>query len=189
MARDQLGDDERRALETREEGPFPQRFIALYHAYLDPIYRYCVRRLPTTEDAEDATSLIFTKALTGLPHQRNDVALRSWLFAIAHNVVADHYRSRRPTIGLTAAETLPGSDQVEVHVHDADELRTLLAQLPPEQARVIELRLSGLTGPEIARVLGKSHAAIKVTQFRAYSRLRQLFGLTLDGVEVHDAGR
>jgi hypothetical protein len=42
------------------------------------------------EAAEDATSLVFAKALAGLPSYRADGAtFRSWLFTIAHNVVID----------------------------------------------------------------------------------------------------
>src|SRR6185436_12504397 len=69
--------------------PDAQAFAALYDHYLDPIYKYCYRRLPTAEDAEDATSLVFAKALVDLPRQRDPGVLRSWLFAIAHNVVVD----------------------------------------------------------------------------------------------------
>jgi DNA-directed RNA polymerase specialized sigma24 family protein len=36
--------------------------------------------------------------------------------------------------------------------------------------------LAGLTGPEIAEVLGRNTSAIKSTQFRAYARLRALIG-------------
>jgi hypothetical protein len=35
------------------------RFRAIYDQYVRAIYQYCYRRLPTIEDAEDATSLIF----------------------------------------------------------------------------------------------------------------------------------
>jgi RNA polymerase sigma-70 factor, ECF subfamily len=160
-----------------------QAFAALYDHYLDPIYKYCSRRLPTAEDAEDATSLVFAKALVDLPRQRDSGAVRPWLFAIAHNVVADHYRARRPTLGLTAADAVPDRASAEACSHDDDELRSLLARLPADQARILELRLAGLTGPEIAQVLGKSHAAVKVAQFRAYARLRQLLRPSDGGTE------
>jgi len=56
-------------------------------------------------------------------------------------------------------------------------LRDALAQLPEEQRRIVELRLSGLNGVEIAAVLEKTHAAIKSSQFRAYARLRELLSI------------
>lgn len=166
-----------------------QAFAALYAHYLDPIYKYCYRRLPTVEDAEDATSLVFAKALVDLPRQRDPGALRSWLFTIAHNVVADYYRARRPTVVLTDADAVTDRASTEARCLDDDELRSLLARLPSEQGRILELRLAGLTGPEIARVLGKSHAAVKVAQFRAYTRLRELLRPSVENMEVRDVRR
>jgi RNA polymerase sigma-70 factor (ECF subfamily) len=82
-----------------------QAFAALYDAYFDPVYRYCFRRLGSREGAEDATSLVFAKALAALPHYREDnPSFRSWLFAIAHSVLTDVLRSRRPDQSLTALD-------------------------------------------------------------------------------------
>lgn len=47
-----------------------QAFAPLYARYLQPIYRYCYRRLGTCVMAEDATSEVFVKALAGLPRYR-----------------------------------------------------------------------------------------------------------------------
>jgi DNA-directed RNA polymerase specialized sigma24 family protein len=41
---------------------------------------------------------------------------------------------------------------------------------------VVELRLAGLSGPEIALALGRSPGAVRLAQFRAYARLRDLLG-------------
>jgi RNA polymerase sigma-70 factor (ECF subfamily) len=153
-----------------------QAFAVLYRDHLTPVYHYCARRLPTLEDAEDATSQIFTKALATLATQREPSSLRSWLFTIAHNVIADHYRARHLTVALTDVAAEPSADAArpEAEVLDRDMVRSLLARLPGEQARIVELRLAGLTREEIARVLGKNPNAIKVAQFRAYARLREL---------------
>lgn len=50
----------------------------------------------------------------------------------------------------------------------------MLGKLPTDQRRVVELRLAGLTGPEIASVLGRSHDAVKKLQGRAIAKLRDL---------------
>ena len=163
-------------------------FRALYACYLDPVYKYCYRRLPTVEDAEDATSQIFAKAFAALADQRGDHDLRAWLFTIAHNVVADHYRSRRPTLDLGHAEAIiDTSDSPEALAVGADALRSLLTRVPPDQAQILELRLAGLTGPEIAQVLGKSPGAIRVAQFRAYERLRLILGDAPPHTETRNA--
>lgn len=152
-------------------------FAALYDRYLGPIYRYCFSRLGTKEAAEDATGLIFTKALDGLTSCR-DGHFRSWLFAIARNVVVDAHRSARPAEPLEAAAELPdpspSPDDLALRADDGRTVRALLTQLTPEQREIVELRLAGLTGPEIAQALGRTHAAVRVAQFRAYTRLRSL---------------
>ena len=65
-------------------------------------------------------------------------------------------------------------------------IQTLLAQLPTDDRRLLELRLSGLSGSEIAHVLGRSHGAVKVAQFRAIERLRSLITETADRRGDHD---
>ena len=66
-----------------------EAFAALYARYVDPVYRYSLSRLGDREAAEDATSQVFVHALAALPRYREQGSFRSWLFAIAHNVVTD----------------------------------------------------------------------------------------------------
>jgi DNA-directed RNA polymerase specialized sigma24 family protein len=46
--------------------------------------------------------------------------------------------------------------------------------LGTEQRQVVNLRLAGLTGPEIADAMGKSHAAVKMLQHRAVQNLKSI---------------
>ena len=164
-------------LVARAKGDAPS-FAALYCRYVDTVYRYCYHRLGTRQLAEDATSEIFLKAFTGLRGCRDERSFRSWLFAIAHNAVTDSYRGRHVDVPLELAALLldsaPGPEEQAVLADGDCSVRALLAQLSPQQARIIELRLAGLTGPEIARVLGCSLASVKIGQFRGYNRLREI---------------
>lgn len=56
-------------------------------------------------------------------------------------------------------------------------VRRLLDHLSPLQREVVELRLAGLTGIEVADALGRNHGAVKAIQFRAIARLRDLLGV------------
>ena len=157
----------------------PNAFAVLYRRYVDPVYRYCYRRLGGAEAAEDATALVFTKALAALATYRADgPSFRSWLFAIAHNAVADDLRRHRPTSPLAAALNLtdpgPTPEERVLAEETSRTVRTLLAQLPSDQARIVELRLAGLTGEEVAHALGRKPNTVKVAQHRAYTRLRAL---------------
>ena len=153
-------------------------FAPLHKRYADPIYRYCYRRLGSHDAAADATGQTFAKALAALPRYRHrETSFRSWLFAIAHNVVTDAYRRRRPDASLAAAalvaDAAPSPEEQALAAEDRRSLRALLDRLPVDQGRVVDLRLAGLTGPEIARVLGKTALSVKSLQFRAYARLRR----------------
>jgi DNA-directed RNA polymerase specialized sigma24 family protein len=64
VAEPDSSDDELVALAMED----PRHFSLLYARYLDPVHRYCYRRLGSREAAEDATSLVFTRALTAFPH-------------------------------------------------------------------------------------------------------------------------
>ncbi len=166
-------------------------FAPLYARYADPVYRYCYRRLGTKEAAEDATSLVFANALAALPRYRAG-SFRPWLFAIAHNVVANDLKAARPVLPLAAtAELVAGTPTPEEAALAAERqrlLRALLDRLPADQRRVAELRLAGLSGTEIAEAMGRSHAAVRMLQQRAVARLRRLLGPDPDAEEARDDG-
>jgi len=160
----------------------PQALAPLYHHYVDGVYHYCFRRLGDTEDAADITSLIFSRALAALPHYRGAGSFRSWLFAIAHNAVIDGRQDARPWVPLEAdadrIDPTPDPEELALRADAAQEIRTVLAQLPRDQRQVVELRLAELTNSEMAVILGRSVPAIKMLQGRALIRLRALLDAT-----------
>jgi RNA polymerase sigma-70 factor, ECF subfamily len=162
-------------------------FAPLYMRYVEPVYRYCVRWLGVKEAAEDVTAHVFARAMDALPRFRNDgPSFRSWLFAIAHNALVDAQRAQRPTGSFSLAAVVPdGRPGPEDQALADEEQRTvleLLSGLAPEQRRVLELRLAGLTTKEIAAVLGRSPEAVRMTQSRAAARLREMLGSSREGV-------
>lgn len=149
-------------------------FTVLYQQYVAPIYRYCYGRLGGREAAEDATSTIFLRAFASRDQFRGG-SFAAWLFTIARHVVVDASRKRRDEPLAAADERVDPSQSAEEAALAADaarDLATMLQPLSTDQRRVIELRLAGLSGAEIAAVMGKSVASIKMLQFRAVRRLR-----------------
>jgi RNA polymerase sigma-70 factor (ECF subfamily) len=163
-----------------EPSPRVEAFADLYETHARAVLRYCQLRIADPHEAEDAAALIFTRAFGAWPPD-DPASARSWLFAIAHNVVANHYRqqaTRGPRQSLDGALEVrdPDSTPLEraIERESRDELRAAVTQLSDDQREVVELRLAGLTGPEIAASLGKSHAAVKMLQLRAVQKLRTL---------------
>ena len=169
----------------------PQAFAALYDRYFEPVYRYCYHRLGSREAAEDATSQVFLQVLAALPRYQEGGTFRSWLFTIAHNQIANRERERWPDRALDIvgehADPSPLPEELALAADEHRALAAAITMLPRDQRRVIELRLAGLTGREIAQMLGRSHPAVKMLQLRAVERLRDLLDGSAMGREAHDA--
>lgn len=162
-------------------------FEPLYRAYADRVYRYCLRRLDDPDRAADATSAIFIKAMQSIGTCQPG-SFRSWLFSIAHNVTIDARRTHRTHSELqdAAAVVSPESSPEEAAIifETRLEIVALLDRLTPDQRDVVELRLAGLDGYEIAEALGRSRASVDTAQSRAVARLRAVMG-----VQVPKQGR
>jgi len=162
-------------------------FAPLYEKYFDGVYGYCLRSLREPEAAADATSQTFAKALKALPGYKA-WSFRSWLFAIAHNVIIDSVRRRKPTAPIEAAGEIsdhsPGPEDVYLSLESQHSIARLLSELTDEQRQVVELRMAGLSGQEIADAMDSSVGAVKALQFRAYTRLRKLLSKETNDVRL-----
>jgi RNA polymerase sigma-70 factor (ECF subfamily) len=105
-----------------------------------------------------------------------DRPFRPWLFAIAHNLVIDSWRSHKVTVPIEQLTNIAGGEsspeQVALHQERSSEIHTLLRGLPERERQVVELRLAGLAGQEIAEVLGCSQPAVRAAHHRAIEHLR-----------------
>jgi RNA polymerase sigma-70 factor, ECF subfamily len=154
-------------------------FGVLYDRYASPVYRYCYRRLGDRAAAEDATSATFLRAIEALPGFRGG-SFRAWLYTIAHSVVVNGARRRTESAldeTYEVADPAVSPEEAAIAADDRRQIVELLASLPEEQRRVIELRLAGLSGNEIAESIGKSVAAVKMLQHRAMQRFRRTLAI------------
>ena len=112
-------------------------------------------------------------------------------FSIAHNAVADFYRSAGMNSPLAHIAHLPAPgpslEEQATSGERREAVRQALTQLSAEQRQVVELRMAGMTGPEIAQALGRSHDSVRTTQRRALAQIRTLLGITPEQREGRDA--
>jgi RNA polymerase sigma-70 factor, ECF subfamily len=60
-----------------------QEFQRLYQEQAGPIYRFVSSKVGNREDAEDLTSHIFLKAVSGINQERSLQSMHKWLFLVA----------------------------------------------------------------------------------------------------------
>jgi RNA polymerase sigma factor (sigma-70 family) len=151
-------------------GGDPRALEAIYRRYHQPIYRYCRAILADRDLAQDALQATMLKASASLPGERRRIALKPWLFRIAHNEAITLLRARQPTAELDAEHPAPHVD-VERSVADRERLRQLvrdLERLPDRQRAALVMReLSGLGFGEIGSALGVSPEAAKQAVYEA----------------------
>ena len=156
----------------------PAAFGELYDRYAAQIYRFVRSRVHDNGLAEDLTAEVFLNALRHIKSYRDQGRPFScWLYRIAANAVASHYRSQRSPVSLDeqldlAAPLIDPLDEVVAR----ERLRAVwkaVDRLPAQQRAAMILKFSAdLTMEDIATVLGKSSAAAKLLIYRAVQRLR-----------------
>jgi RNA polymerase sigma-70 factor (ECF subfamily) len=188
---DQAIADEPTAIVAAQQDP--AKFAPLYAHYHPLVVGYCYRRVGTLEQAEDIAQQVFVRVLRNLPSYRPvaGASFRSWIFTIAHNAIIDHRRRTRDIGSYDRDATLQPVDRaplpVDLVLRDERKQQMLdaISRLSPGQRAVVELRLAGLKGREIAETLDMSLGAVKSAQLRAFATLRTL----LDTPENDDAIR
>src|SRR2546421_1036371 len=144
----------------------------LYEQYSSRIFGYCLRRLPSREEAEDAVQHTFMNAFRGLQRGVVPRSESAWLFKIAENVCRERQRSawRRSRLELVQdPDDMASLAAAPVRSHDElAGIADALAELPPNQQRAILLReWQGLSYKEIAEQLALSEGAVETLLFRA----------------------
>ena len=145
--------------------------------HYDEVFRYCARRLPTTEDAKDATQEVFLRlAKSNALYDSREKPL-AYLYTCARNVCIDTSRRARPvsTLDETDAARIPDPAQ-DLHQRDLL-LADALSRLPDEEQEVLELRYGqDLKVTDVAAILGKSRFALYRIERRALDKLKKMMG-------------
>ena len=156
-------------------------FDVLYRRHVTPIYRYCYARTNNVTDAEDLTAQTFLAALESVNRFRGKSHFLAWLFGIARNKCADHYRKvyAQPyePIEVNDDPVDPTSEDLEERVFLGailDCIDRMLGQLSHDRLEALRLRYwGGLNVREVAKVMQRSEAATKMLVSRAISDLRE----------------
>jgi RNA polymerase sigma factor (sigma-70 family) len=149
----------------------------IFSDYHQPLYRYCLAIVGNRADAEDALQETMVKVLRSLPGEQREIALRPWLYRVAHNESIQVLRRRRDNVTLEGTQEDPVgglAEQVEVR----ERLRQLvsdLGALPERQRGVLLMReAAGLDFEEIGAALETTPAVARQTLYEARLGLREM---------------
>ena len=155
----------------------------LFERHQSKILGFCVRRLNTREEAEDAVQTVFVNALRALQRGVVPISEEAWLFKIAENVCLETHRAngRRRLREVSEPEDLadPVARDEVVESDTARELIAALDTLPGSQRRALLLReWRGLSYKEIATDLRCTVGAVETLIFRARRNMAQALSQT-----------
>jgi RNA polymerase sigma-70 factor (ECF subfamily) len=151
------------------------RFDRLFETTYDSIYRYCLRRVDSS-DAEDCAADVFAVAWRRRLQMPGDESQVAWLFAVAYRVIGNQYRARRRRANLRLRLTSMSKTTQENsadHGHDTEPILNALGHLSGSDQELLRLSAwDGLGREEIATVLGINENAVDQRLHRARARLR-----------------
>jgi RNA polymerase sigma-70 factor (ECF subfamily) len=160
----------------------PEAFGLLYEQYIDRIYNYVYYRTGNHHDAEDLTAKVFFQAMNHIPrYVQRGAPFSSWLYRIAHNLVANWHRdrSRRKVVSLDRLAAVgrqedSGLFQKVVHGERRDAVRAAMRRLPADRQQLLILKfVERLSNAQIGQIMGRSEGAIKSLYHRTLVALRR----------------
>jgi RNA polymerase sigma-70 factor, ECF subfamily len=155
-----------------------ESFARAYDDEVWTVYGFFAYRLGSRADAEDLTQQTFERALRAWNrYDAERASVRTWLIAIARNLLVDHYRRDRTAtqepLDEHDPEALGASEEHAVELEIAPDLAAVLERLGQRERELIALRYGAdLTGPEIAELTGLSLSNVQQILSRSLRRLR-----------------
>lgn len=156
-------------------------FDLLVRRHQKGMWRLARRYVKDDADAADVTQQAFVKAFHALVSFRGAATVRSWLYRIAINCalswLRDHRREQPQVIAEDALVAAGSATAMMISGEDSARLRRAVAQLPPKQKLVLELRVfDDLSFREVAELADCNENTAKVNFHYAVKRLRELLG-------------
>ncbi|GGK02433.1 RNA polymerase sigma factor [Luteimonas terricola] len=156
-------------------------FEALYGRHRERLHRFLLRQLRDPGVADEVFQDTWQRVLAAGRDWRPEAAFATWLYRIARNRIADHWRARqhRPPAPADADERslrIEDPDTPELRMHAFQRSRDLqqaLDALPDDQREVVLLRLEQeLTLEEIGDITGVGRETVKSRLRYAMDKLR-----------------
>lgn len=151
-------------------------FRAIHDRYRARLLAYARQMLGgSRQDAEDVLQDVFFRAYGALRADARPVALRAWLYRVAHNRCIDQIRRPAPAPSEVLEVSRPPQPDPPSETERREDLRRLVTdvgRLPDQQRSALLMReLQGLSYEELSDSLDVSVAAVKSLLVRARTGL------------------
>jgi RNA polymerase sigma-70 factor (ECF subfamily) len=153
----------------------------LFERHHRTLYNFFLRLTSDRLASEDLVQEVFLRILKYRHTYRGETSFGAWMYRIARNVRADHFRKPKREIRIQEDEQEPislefnASENME-HEQEVDLLHQALNNLTDDKREVLLLsRFQNLKYEEIAEMLGCAVGTVKARVHRAIKDLRQNF--------------
>lgn len=151
---------------------------ALFERHVDGLARFFRNKLQ--QGVEDMVQQTFVACLEGVGRLREAASFRSFLFAIAHNLLRARFRAQRRDLApfdpqvMSAHDLSPGQSTLLAQHREQRLLLEALRTVPLDVQVLLELFYwEDLASAEIAEVMGAPHGTIRSRLRRARELLRE----------------
>jgi len=155
-----------------------EAFRVLHDRYRPRLLAYVRQMLASrSSEVEDALQDVFVRTYAGLRTSNREVALRPWLYRVAHNRCIDELRRPQPAPELLEAHDRASECDPVAETERREALRRLVAdigRLPEQQRSALLMReMSGMAYADVACALDLTVPAVKSLLVRARIGLAQ----------------
>jgi len=159
-------------------------FEALYAKHRGTLYRFVLRSVRDRSLADEVFQDTWSRVIAARTRYQPQAKFSTWLLQIAHHLIIDGHRRKRPLADGDEAETAlahhaaPAHEQPEHALSDFERRRGLqraIEQLPDDQRTAVLLRLEHeMSLEEIAEITGAGRETVKSRLRYAMSKLRDV---------------
>lgn len=159
----------------------PAAWDALFKRYQLPLYTYVFELTHHEQTSLDIVQETFINAVRHIGSLRDDNKFGSWLFGIAHQKCAQHWRKQRPdSIPIEEREDFPDtdtSDPAEILIskeREGEFMRMLYKLSQPHRAALLLHFVEDFSIEEISNITDVPAGTVKSRLHHAKNALRQL---------------
>lgn len=153
----------------------PQDTESIWREFHAQLRNFIRRRVRDDALADDLLQLVFIRIHTRIESLRDETKLNAWVYQIARNVIADHYRAQSNATTLTEDIPEPAAEPDNLADELAPGIRSFVDALSPTYRDAFLLtQVNGMSQVELAHHLGISVSGAKSRVQRARAQVRQM---------------